>query len=230
MQKYSPARLVLNMPVNYIPISNLSSSNPVVQTGHFAFTDTDGYHYVFDGGGTSYTRLSQQVTKCYRVWPVLEKDQSQYRTEKMMNVPIRDMSVMRQNGELMNGLTVYCFKRHPEYSKESLRNLLTEYTTLEKVEEKLLKLLEDSLITNYSNIVNDISILNDYLDLETNEEMDSNYIISLCNKIHGLLLQRKENVVVDNLKVKFSKNKSIKDINNLARCISVLCTPEIYER
>ena len=78
MQKYNPLRLVINMPVNYIPLNTTE-----IITGHYAFVDEDGYHYVFEEGGTSYTRIKGQVIKCKAVWALDSTDQAVFRTEQL---------------------------------------------------------------------------------------------------------------------------------------------------
>lgn len=88
MQKhYTPTTLKLNVPVSYVAESD---NNKEVLIGHFAFYDTDGKGYVWEKGGTSYTRsisidnpLSEfnQTIPCLHVFPVSSMTESVIRTD-----------------------------------------------------------------------------------------------------------------------------------------------------
>ncbi len=80
MQKYNAVTLVPNMPVKYI---TFDQEDTVALDGHFAFHDENGTPYVFDNGGTSYTRELCQTIKCKRVIVLTTMDQAVYNSEKL---------------------------------------------------------------------------------------------------------------------------------------------------
>jgi len=76
-KKFNPVTLQLDMPVRYIPETNEGKSE--VLTGHYAYADKDGKHYVWKSGGTSYTRAfalrdspysQDTVVACEYVFPM----------------------------------------------------------------------------------------------------------------------------------------------------------------
>lgn len=72
MFEYRPMkRLELNTPVNYT-----TRDCDIALDGHFAYRDEDGYPYVFENGGTSFTRKRSQVIRCRYVWALTEEDQA----------------------------------------------------------------------------------------------------------------------------------------------------------
>lgn len=84
MQKFNAVTLVPNMPVKYITFDQTDTH---ALEGHFAFHDEHGTPYVFDGGGTSYTRGLQQTIKCKHVMVMTSMDQGVYNTEKLISCP-----------------------------------------------------------------------------------------------------------------------------------------------
>lgn len=84
MQKYNAVTLVPNMPVRYI---TADQTDNIALDGHFAFHDEHGTPYVFDGGGTSYTRGLQQTIKCKYVMVMTSHDQGVYNTDKLIKSP-----------------------------------------------------------------------------------------------------------------------------------------------
>lgn len=79
MKQYNPLKMYLNMPVEYIA----EVHGDVILSGHFAFYDEDGYPYVFDTGGTSYTRTKEQVIKCKMVSAMTDNSQGVHYTNEM---------------------------------------------------------------------------------------------------------------------------------------------------
>ena len=77
MKQYNPIKLYINMPVEYGV-----EDNRYLETGHFAGYDSHGFPYVFEQGGTSYTRTSVQVQKVNFVIPMSDKSQGVYMTDK----------------------------------------------------------------------------------------------------------------------------------------------------
>ena len=74
---FTPVTLQLNMPVKYIPETDEGKSE--ILTGHYAYADTNGKHYVWRDGGTSYTRAfalrdkpydQNTVVACENVFPL----------------------------------------------------------------------------------------------------------------------------------------------------------------
>ena len=57
--------LNLNMPVMY-----QVAQNDVFMSGHYAGQDDEGNLFVFESGGTSYTRTAEQIVRCYHVFPM----------------------------------------------------------------------------------------------------------------------------------------------------------------
>lgn len=81
MQKFNAVTLVPNMPVMYI---KHDQEDNLAEAGHFAFFDEDGYPYVFEGGGTSYTRGLCQTIKCKYVMVMTTNDQAVFNSEKLI--------------------------------------------------------------------------------------------------------------------------------------------------
>lgn len=82
MKNYNPTKLVLNMPVMY---SEADSTDGLMISGHYAYTDSDGHPYVFESGGTSYTRTDRQVIKCRYTFPMTTETLGAIRTKQMLN-------------------------------------------------------------------------------------------------------------------------------------------------
>ena len=90
MKQYNPIKLYINMPVEY----SVEDSRHL-ETGHFAGYDSDGYPYVFEQGGTSYTRTAEQIVKVKFVIPMSDKSQGVYRTNKFTQMyDINDTNVI----------------------------------------------------------------------------------------------------------------------------------------
>ena len=81
MQKFNAVTLVPNMPVMYIA---LDQKDNLALSGHFAFHDEDGYPYVFEDGGTSYTRTLVQTIICKYVMIMTTNDEAVHNTEKLI--------------------------------------------------------------------------------------------------------------------------------------------------
>lgn len=89
MKDYNPTELQLNMPVKYVTATEgvKEFTRGSIMTGHFAGFDDDGAPFVFEDGGTSYTRTPQQIVKCIFAYPVSKDDQCIYVTNKMKENP-----------------------------------------------------------------------------------------------------------------------------------------------
>jgi hypothetical protein len=81
MQKYNPVNLQVNMPVLYI--ENRIDNHWL--SGHYAGIDEDGYHYVFENGGTSFTRTTGQLTKVFFLRPMLDTDDDVIKTNYIIS-------------------------------------------------------------------------------------------------------------------------------------------------
>ena len=81
MKEFNPVRLKLNMPVEYVVENDRTKLS-----GHFAGYGKDRFPYVFENGGSSYTRLLTQVVKCEFVIPLTDNMQCYHTTEKAMNL------------------------------------------------------------------------------------------------------------------------------------------------
>lgn len=90
MQKYNAVTLVPNMPVKYI---TFDQTDTCALEGHFAFHDEHGTPYVFDGGGTSYTRGLQQTVKCKHVMVMTTNDQAVHNSNALLKTVALDNCV-----------------------------------------------------------------------------------------------------------------------------------------
>ena len=81
------------MPIEYIAIEDMDGNkleDEPLLGGHFAFYDAEGYPYVWEGGGTSYNRVydevtkTKQVLKCSLVTPMSDRSKGVYRTNKIL--------------------------------------------------------------------------------------------------------------------------------------------------
>lgn len=91
MQKFNAVTLVPNMPVKYITIDQQDN---LAEDGHFAFYDEAGYPYVFEGGGTSYTRGLSQTIKCKHVMVMTTRDQGVYNSEALIEATIGGKNIV----------------------------------------------------------------------------------------------------------------------------------------
>ena len=95
MQKFNAVTLVPNMPVMYI---RYDQEGNLAEPGHFAFFDEDGYPYVFNLGGTSYTRCLSQTTKCKYVMVMTTNDQAVFNSEKLIkNYKLKICNIMQHD-------------------------------------------------------------------------------------------------------------------------------------
>ena len=89
MQNYNPTECKINMPVMYaVANEDGKIDNGSIMSGHFASYDAHGYPFVFEDGGTSYTRTPQQIIKCSFAHPMDSHQQSIFVTNKMRETPI----------------------------------------------------------------------------------------------------------------------------------------------
>jgi len=102
MKHYNPTKLVLNMPVMY---NEADSQDSLMISGHYAYTDEDGYPHVFEEGGTSYTRNSRQVVKCKYAFPMTDAQYEVKRTAAMLDGILEDFvdSTSEQELQLEDG-------------------------------------------------------------------------------------------------------------------------------